>query len=85
MYRDTTNVEYEMYGYIGSNGSHRNCNKRLKAKSGNHTRKVFNRFTTKDVYIRNVTNTTYRTGHRNLNLTDGDHRSFKRSTSKKGL
>ena len=66
MYRDTTNVEYEMYGYIGSNGSRRKSDKRFKEKFGNHTRKVFNRFPTKDIYIRNVTHTTYSTAHRNL-------------------
>ena len=51
MDRDTTNVEYEMYGYIGSNGSHRKSDKRFKEKFRNHTRKVFDRFTTKDIYV----------------------------------
>jgi len=30
MYRDTTNVEHEMYGYMGDNWSHRNSGKRFK-------------------------------------------------------
>jgi len=32
MYRDTTNVEREMYGYTSSNLGHRNGNKRFKEK-----------------------------------------------------
>jgi hypothetical protein len=30
MYRETTNVEHEMYNYSGNNWSHRNGNKCLK-------------------------------------------------------
>jgi hypothetical protein len=47
MYRDTTNVEHEMYDYTGNNCSHRNSNKRFKGKYGSHTKKTFNIFTTK--------------------------------------
>jgi hypothetical protein len=39
MYRDTTNVEPEMYDYIGNNWSHRNSNEKLKEKFGSYTRK----------------------------------------------
>jgi hypothetical protein len=86
MYRDKTNVEYEMYAYIGRNGGHRKSDKSFKEKFGNHTRKVFSRFTTKDIYIRNVTNTQRTVLHTETwSLTGGDHRSFKRSTNKKGL
>jgi hypothetical protein len=30
MYRDTTNVQHEMYGYTGNSWSHRNSNKGLR-------------------------------------------------------
>jgi hypothetical protein len=33
-YRDTTNVEPELYGYAGYNWSQRNSNEKLKEKSG---------------------------------------------------
>jgi hypothetical protein len=33
MYRDTTNVEREMYDYTGNNWSHRNSKKRFKKNS----------------------------------------------------
>ena len=58
MYRDTTNVEHEMYDYTGNNWSHRNSNKSLKQKFGSHTRKTFNRSTTKDSYTWNITHNT---------------------------
>jgi hypothetical protein len=54
MYRDTTNVEHEMYDYIVMRGVTRTV-KRLKEKFGSHTRKTFNRFTTKDSYRRKIT------------------------------
>ena len=47
MYRDTTNVEPEMYDYTNNNWSHWNSNEKLKEKFGNFTRKTFDRFTTK--------------------------------------
>jgi hypothetical protein len=55
MYRDTSNVEYEMCDYNGNKLSHESSNKRLKEKSGNDTRKTFNRFTTNDGYAWNIT------------------------------
>ena len=55
MCRDTTNVEPEMYDYTGINWRHWTWNKRFKENIGSHTRKTFNRFTTKDRHIRNVT------------------------------
>jgi len=50
MYRDTTNVEPEMYDYTSNNWSHWNSNEKLKEKFGNCTRKTFDRFTTIDSY-----------------------------------
>ena len=55
MYRDTTNVELEMYGYTSNNWSHWNSNKKLKEKPGSCTRKTFDRFTTKYSYTWNIT------------------------------
>jgi hypothetical protein len=55
MYRDTMTVEHEMYDCTGDNWSHQSSNKRFKEKSGIHTRKTFNRFTTKDSYTKNIT------------------------------
>jgi len=54
-YRDTTNVEPEMYDSASDNWSHWNSNKKLKEKFGNCIRKTFNRFTTKDSYTWNIT------------------------------
>ena len=48
MYRDTANVEHEMYDYTGNNWSHWNSNERLKEKFGSCTGKTFDRFITKD-------------------------------------
>jgi hypothetical protein len=50
MYRDTPNVEPEMYDYANSNWSHWNSNEKLKEKFGSCTRKTPDRFTTKDSY-----------------------------------
>jgi len=58
MYRDTTNVEPEMYACTSNNWSHCNSNKKLKEKFGNRTRKTFDRFTTKDSYTWNITHNT---------------------------
>ena len=41
MYRDTTNVEPEMYDYTSNNWSHWNSNEKLKEKFGSGTRKTF--------------------------------------------
>jgi hypothetical protein len=54
-YRDTTNVEREMYNYTSYNWNHWNSNEKLKEKAGQYTRKTFNRFTTEDSYIWNIT------------------------------
>jgi hypothetical protein len=37
MYRDTTNVEYEMYDYTNSNLSHWNSNNRFNEKFRKHS------------------------------------------------
>ena len=58
VYRDTTNVEPEMYDYTSNNWSHWNSNENFKEKFGNYTRKTFDRFTTRDSYTRNITHNT---------------------------
>jgi hypothetical protein len=58
MYRDTTNVEPEMYDYASNIWSHWNSNEKLKEKFGSRTRKTYDRFTTKDSYTWNITHNT---------------------------
>ena len=58
MYRDTTNVEPEMYDYTSNNWNHWNSNEKLKKKFGNCTRKTFDRFTTKQSCTWNITHNT---------------------------
>ena len=58
MYRDTRNVEPEMYDCTSNNWSHWNSNKKLKEKFGSCTGKTFDRFTTKDSYTWNITHNT---------------------------
>ena len=59
MYRDTTNVEPEMYDCSSNNNSHWSSNEKLKEQFGNCTRKTFDRFTTKDGYSTwNITHNT---------------------------
>ena len=55
MYRDTTNMETEIFDCTSNNWSHWNSNEKLKEKFGNCTRKTFDRFTTKDSYTWNIT------------------------------
>ena len=55
MYRDTANVEPEMYDHTRNNWSHWASNEKLKEKFGSCTRKTLNRFTTKDSYTWNIT------------------------------
>jgi hypothetical protein len=57
-YRDTTNVEPEMYDYTSNNWSQWNSNETLKKKLGSCTRKTFDGFTTKDSYTWNITHNT---------------------------
>jgi len=54
-YRDTTNVEPEIYDYTSNNWSHWNSNEKLKEKCGRYTRKTLDRFTTKDSCTWNIT------------------------------
>ena len=61
MYRDTANVEPEMYDHTGNNWSHWDGNEKLKEKFGSCTRKALNRFTTKDSYTWNITHNKERT------------------------
>jgi len=58
MYRDTTNVEPEMYDCTSNNWSHWNSNEKFKEKFGNYTRKTLDWFTTKDSYTWNITHNT---------------------------
>ena len=58
VYRDTTNVEPQMYDCTSNNWSHWNSNKKFKEKFGNYTRKTLDRFTTKDSYTWNITHNT---------------------------
>ena len=58
MYRDTTNVELEMYDYTNSNWSHWNSNGKFKEKFGSCTGKTLDIFTTKDSYTCNITHNT---------------------------
>ena len=58
MYRDTANVEPEMYDHTSNNWSHWDSNEKLREKSGSCTRKTLNRFTTKYSYTWNITHNT---------------------------
>ena len=58
MYRDTTNVEPEMYNYTNNNWSHWNSNDKLKEKFGSCTKKIFDRFITKYSCTWNITRNT---------------------------
>ena len=58
VYRDTTNVEPQMYDCTSNNWSHWNSNEKFKEKFGNCTRKPLDRFTTKDGYTWNITHNT---------------------------
>jgi hypothetical protein len=62
MYRDTTNVEPEMYNYTNSNWSHWNSNGKLKEKFGSCTRKTL------DSYTWNITHNTESTAVLSLKL-----------------
>ena len=57
-FRDTTNLEPEMYDYTNNNWSHWNSNETLKVKFGSCTRKTFDRFITKDSCTWNITHNT---------------------------
>ena len=58
MYRDTANVEHEIYEHTSNNWSHWDSNEKLKEKFGRCTRKTLNRFTTTDSYTWNITHKT---------------------------
>ena len=58
VYRDTTNMEPEMYDYTNNNWSHWNSNEKLREKFGSCSRKTFNRSSTKVSYIWNITHNT---------------------------
>ena len=58
VYRDTTNVEPEMYNCTSNKWNHWNSNEKFKEKFGNYTKKTFDRFTTKDSCTWNITHNT---------------------------
>jgi len=58
MYRDTVNVEPEMYDCTSNNWSHWNSDEKLKEKFGRYTRKTLDGFRTKDSYTWNITHNT---------------------------
>ena len=58
VYRDTTNVEPQMYDCTSNNWSHWNSNEKFKEKYGNYAKKPLDRFTTKDSYTWNITHNT---------------------------
>jgi len=58
VYRDTTNVEPQMYDCTSNNWSHWNSNEKFKEEFGNYTRKTLDRFTTKDSCTWNITHNT---------------------------
>ena len=58
MYRDTANVEPEMYGCTGNNWSHCDSNEKLKEKFGNCTGKKFDKTHYKrQLYLEHLHNT----------------------------
>ena len=61
VYRDTTNVEPQIYDCTSNNWSHWNSNEKPKEKFGNYTRKTHGRFTTKDSCTWNIALNTERT------------------------
>jgi hypothetical protein len=73
-YRDTANVELEIYDYTSHNRSQWNSNDKLKEKSGSKTRKSFNRFTTVDSCTGNITRNTESTAVWNWSVSGGGHR-----------
>jgi hypothetical protein len=54
-YRDTANVEFEMYDYTSYNWNHWNSNEKLKEQSVSYTRKIFDRLNTADSCTWNIT------------------------------
>ena len=65
VYRDTANVEPEMYDCTSNNWNDWNSNENLKEKFGNYARKTLDRFTTKDSYTWNITHNTESTNNNN--------------------
>ena len=58
IYRDTTNVKYDVCDNTSSKWRHRTSNERLKEMFGSHTRKAFSIFTANDSYAWNMTRDT---------------------------
>jgi hypothetical protein len=55
MYKDTTNVQNEMYDYASNNCNHRISNKRFIETFVSHNRKTFIILITKNNYAWNIT------------------------------
>ena len=55
MYRDSAQVEPEMYDHTSNNWSHWDSNEKLEEEFESCTRKTLDRFTTKDSYTWNIT------------------------------
>jgi glutaredoxin 2 len=66
MYRDVTNVEYEVNDYTVKLEPPEWVKKSFK-NFGSHAKKKFNRFTTKDKYTCNITHNTESTAFSNVN------------------
>ena len=55
VYRDTANVEPQMYDFTSNNWSQWDSNDKFKEKFGTYTRKTLDKFTTNDSYTWNIT------------------------------
>ena len=51
MYRDTTNVEHDMYDLTSNKWSYQNSNRRFKEKFVSHTKTTFNRLKIKTAIL----------------------------------
>jgi type VI protein secretion system component VasK len=83
MYRDTTNVEHEVYDYTGNKRSHRNSNKSLKknleAVPGGYSVRSLQK-----TAILEITHTIQKVlQSETWSLSGGDRRCFKSSTREK--
>jgi hypothetical protein len=81
MYRDTTNLKHKIYDFTGNNWSYRDTNGSFEEKFRSHTRKTFDRFSTKTAMlgatftIREVLQSETR------NVSGGDHRWLNRRST----
>ena len=86
VYRDTSNVEHEIYNYANNSWSNRNIKKGLKKRFEAMPEKAFNRFTTKDSCTWNITLMRKVLQCETWSPSSVDHRWFRRrSTGEKRL